>query len=225
MKNLYVSAVVLSLICSAPASAEGKLFATNLDGLIQPDGKGMYDQVLKIMGISYEALPAARAEDEMRASSDCMFPIDRRFLKINADFVQSKPIDTIPLHIYSKDGKTQTLADLKGKKLGLRLGLNYGPRVNELQRSGQKVELAPNLLSALKKLEAGRIDVVIEFKVDMDEMAKKNASFKFVASKEPVDTHADAMTCVNTPGNQKLMEDFNSALDKERNAVNKIIGK
>lgn len=225
MKYLYVSAVALSLLCSTPASAGGKLFATHLDGLIQSDGKGMYDQVLKTMGIAYQALPAARAENEMVESKGCMFPIDRRYLKINADLVQSKPIDTIPLHIYSKDGKIQTLADLKGKSLGLRHGLNYGPRVNELQRGGQKVDTAPNLESALKKLEAGNVDALIEFKVDMDEMAKKNAAFKFAASKEPVDTHADAMTCFNEPENKKLMDDFNKALDKERKAVDKIIGK
>ena len=224
MKN-YLAIALLGIALASPVRAEGEIFATSLDGLIQADGKGMYDQILKLLNFKYQALPAARAEEYMSQSFGCLFPVDRRFMKISADFIQSDPIDVIKINVYSLKGGLETLDDIGGKSVGLRLGLNYGPKINALLKTKAKIQLAPNLESNLRKLKEGRVDLVLEFQLDVEEFQKAHPDYVFKVSKEPVDVHNDSITCYNNPVNQKLIASYDAALKAHRKAVDKIIGK
>lgn len=220
MKRPLAIAFLLAVLW-VPTHAED-INATLLSGLIQTDGKGLYDQVLKLLNFSYEALPPARAELYMTANETCMFPVDRRFMKSKADLIESDPITVVSIFIYSINGGFETAADLKGKNVGLRHGLNYGPKI-ELMQKTLSVDFAPTLESNLKKLQLGRVAAVIEFDLDVREFEKINQDVMLKISKLPLDSHKDAITCFNTPKNRQLIDRFNIALKHHRMEIDQIV--
>lgn len=220
--NVKFAVAAVGLLWAARAAAEGEIYATNLDGLIQADQQGLYDKVLKLLDFEYQALPAARAENYMVRDSACLFPVDRRFLEISAELIQSDPIDVINIKIYSVDGGLETIDDLKGKTVGLRLGLNYGPKINAMQKL-IKTELATSLEQNLKKLKSKRVDAVLEFQLDVEQFVKANPDFVFKASAAPVDVHNDSVTCYDNPVNRRLIDSYNEALRAHRAEVDRLI--
>lgn len=215
-------AAVTALWLGAATQARGEIYATKLDGLCEEDGTGVYDAVFKELGQTYKVLPATRAEKIMKEEKACLFPLDKRFLTSELPLIQSEPIQVVKIIIFAKDKVYTSLAELQGKTVGLRLGLNYGANV-EKGAASFKVDKVNNLDLSIKKLMGGRVDAIVEFEPDVLDYLKKNKVTLAYDANSPVDRHSDAVTCVQTPDNEKLISSFNEKLQSKANQVQKIL--
>jgi ABC-type amino acid transport substrate-binding protein len=161
-------------------------------------------------------LPIARAFSEFDACSDCcLTPAnkDAEFYDYNKPgFLESKPLDVAKVFIFSAPGKPveSDLNALKGKRVGGRVGIVYGKSV---EKAIPEMQRAPELLQNIKKLEAGRLDYIVEFEPDvLSALKTMGISSLPYNAKKPLSAHRDALVCKGNASNQKVIDKLNAAI-------------
>lgn len=223
MKPQYLFfAVLVSVFFQSPVFGGDKIYASSLEGLCQKDGQGKYDLIAKELGITYKVYPAARARQFMLTEKSCLFPVDMQYFDVGVSLIQSQAFVKIPIKIFSLS-KAMMLEELKGKRVGMRLGLLYGKSVDQLKKDWN-VEYVDTLAQNMKKLESGRLDAIVEFELDVDEYFKKNPKIKnWQDNSKPIEILSDALVCVDTEKNRKVIDRFNKTINKNRKKIDLML--
>ena len=223
MRTLIARTVTLaSLLVSFTAVAEVKLGAYVIPGVLEVNKSGDYDKILTKVGeaggvaVNYSVLPAARLEDEFKAGNlDCIFPLDARFWD-GKEKLNSEPVNVAKIYIFSKagDGPYTNLDALKGKTVGVRNGISYGPKTNT---TAVKFDAVSDDDKNVQKLNAGRIAAFLSFVPDMWFWSKeKKMALPNYDPKQPLDTHKDAFLCRDSKSTQDFVKQFNAGVVKLR---------
>lgn len=137
-------------------------------------------------------------------------------------YYSKEPVLNLKTVFFYKKGsgfKYTKMADLKGKKIGITLGYNYGPDFNEAVKNGVfKTDKAPEDATNLKKIFAGRID---GFACNED-VGKKIISkifpgkeSMFETAKVPLNTKGYYLILnKKNPANKELMKKFDEGFKK-----------
>jgi hypothetical protein len=222
MRVSYLGACLLALFSGA-LWAQVNIIGTDIPGLHQKDGKGVYDviinQTLVSKGLgSLKVLPPARAEAEFSSCQNCCFsPANKNpeFYDFGGDVSKSEPMNVAKVYIFSAPGKSAFggYGDLKGKKVGVRRGMIYG---KSYDGANLKASEANTLEQNIKKLETGRIDAMVAYVPDayLAFMGMGKKHFPHMTEK-PAAVHDDALVCRGVPagfvdkfnGNLKMLSD------------------
>ena len=222
LKALAIAAA-FSLLSSASCLAQTKIVATKLDGVVERNHSGVYDQVFGELKFDYEVFSPELALDKFKGNEfDCIFPLDQDFYGDKSNTVQSTPINLAKIFIFTLKGPPITDLDkLKGMRVGMRSGLNYGPK---LSYPRFKVEFANSIYSNVWKLRSDRIDAIVDFNPDMEDYLKK-VSLSLVYDKNaPVIVHKDALLCHDGPKEREFVQRFNKAVKESDAKIKKLLG-
>lgn len=231
MKASYLGACYLALFSSV-LCAEVTIIGTDIPGLHQQDGKGVYDvivnQTLVSKGLgALKVLPPARAEAEFKSCQNCCFsPANKNpeFYDFGGDVSVSEPMNVAKVYIFSAPGKRpfSSYADLKGKKVGVRRGMIYG---NSFDAANLKASEANSLEQNIKKLETGRIDAMVAYVPDAYLALSGMGKGEFPHTKDqPTAIHNDALVCRGVPAG--FLDQFNQNLKalSSSGKLNSILG-
>lgn len=217
MKANYLAAGLLALF-SGVLCAEVVIIGTDIPGLHQKDGKGVYDIIVNDTLVSkglatLKVLPPARAEAEFTSCQNCCFsPANKNpdFYSYGGDVTESLPMNVAKVYIFSAPGKNafSSYSDLKGKKVGVRRGMNYG---NSFGSAKLKASEANSLEQNIKKLETGRIEAMVAYVPDAYLALKDMGKDEFPHKKDkPTAVHNDALVCRGVPAG--FLDKFNTNL-------------
>ncbi len=124
-------------------------------------------------------------------------------------------VDMVFMKKKGSDITYSQLEDLKGKKIGMVRGYAYPDVITNA--SYLKVDMADKLISNVKKLLAGRIDLVIGAKaviIDTTNQELPGQGSELVALDPPVQTNdLHNLFSRNIPNGAQLMADFNKGLE------------
>ncbi|MFY2509168.1 hypothetical protein ACN3E9_12970 [Vibrio pectenicida] len=194
-----------------------EVFTTMVQGLHEKKGGGAYDKMINtVNGTSLTPLPTARAVMVFNGSQGCLSPAnkDPNFYSdyANDAFIESKPMGEARVYIFTSPNKEaiSELSKLQGKKVGARIGFDYGKNV---ESSGVKLIRTKEIQQKINKLLAGRIDAIIDFTPDMliaFEVLKMDP-LPYVTG-APLDIHEDRVLCKNTPDNERFIQQLNNQM-------------
>jgi ABC-type amino acid transport substrate-binding protein len=213
-------------------AAEVKLGVVAIPGVLEADKSGDYDKVLARVGavagkpFKYVVLPPNRIEADLKSGDiDCLLPMDARYWKEKGNYVNSEPLNVAKSYFFSRqgDGPYTSLDQVKGKTIGIRTGLPYGPKLDGYTQLAAVASDDQNV----QKLNSKRIDVFLAYMPDMSIWAKeKKAALPSYKADTPFDTHRDAFLCRNTPEVQEFLKAFNPAVVKLRDSgeLKKLLG-
>ena len=242
MKNLRNRIVVSALAFAAAMtfavsaqSAGGSIAAMEIDGLYQKDGKGLYDQIVAAATKNGgQALPVKvvhpnRAFKEFESGKvACISPANTNpaFYSFKFETVESASMTTAKVYIFTKTGSKPItdLAELKGKKVGIRSGMPYG---NKVEGAGLNLVKAKTDEANVKKLNAGRIDAFLAYTPDMLTLFQ-NMGIEPLSYDEsrPIAVHEDTVLCRKDKGGDQIVANFNAGFKKIESSgeLNKILG-
>ncbi|MCP4264532.1 MAG: amino acid ABC transporter substrate-binding protein [Candidatus Brocadiaceae bacterium] len=229
MKNLLKSLLILAAPIALNASAEMNLVGYDIPTLTQVDGQGAYDKIInQVKSVSgknwnYTVMPPARADNAFSSgSADCIGPLDKDFYT-GGDVIQTDYFNIAKIYIYTAEGSTALTSaeQLKGKNVGARKGMPYGP---DFDSAGLKVSYVSSIDKNLKKLKAGRLDAFVAYVPDAWFVPGVQALSH--DENKPLAVHEDAFTCKNTTAAQAFVKEFNAALAelKSSGKVREILG-
>ena len=206
------------LFCSTQAFAQVKVIGIEIPGLHDKSGNGEYDKIVNKALVSkgkaiLKVLPPARAEAEFKNCNNCCFsPANKNpdFYDFGSDIVQTKPMNTAKVYIFTAPGSTiiSSLDGLKGKKIGTRKGMPYG---NAFNNAGLTVNEVSDIEKNITKLKNGRIDAFVAYVPDayiaFDAMGIP--AFPHAEDK-PIATHPDSLVCRGV--DKEIINTFNAQL-------------
>tara|TARA_R110000868_G_scaffold38661_4_gene135103 strand:+ start:15029 stop:15697 length:669 start_codon:yes stop_codon:yes gene_type:complete len=215
-----VKLFLLLIFYTLCAQAKEPRFVTvHLDGLCQYDKQGVYDKLLKDFDQNYKVMPAKRAQIYIVKNKSCAFPLDSNFFRAKVSLIQSEPVQVVHSVFYSLDKVYKSFKEVKNLRVGIRSELGFSPKVWEGMSRNKEVK-SKKLEQNVKMLLLGRSDVILEFVEDMEiyfeqhpELRKK---LKF-DTKAHIEKFDDAMICIDTPENRKIIDSFNTYLNKSKN--------
>jgi hypothetical protein len=227
-----VVAAVMGVLACAPAQSAPKVVAMAIPGVFETDKSGDYDKVFARMqaggaAVDYAVLAPGRAEAEFRERKfACFVPFDVRFWSGAEKLVNSQPVNVAKIYLFSRpgEGPYTSLDQLKGKRLGARRGLPYGPKLGS---SGLTPELVNEDDQNVQKLAAKRIDAFLAYVPDMWLWAaEKKQPLPNHAKDQPFEVHNDALLCWDTPENRAYLKTFDAMMLKLRASgeLQKILG-
>ncbi len=203
------------VLFSTSFTAKGvEVIAMEIAGVLDVNGTGLYDVMIKQEPTAkLNCLPNKRAFQEFeKCSSCCMAPLNTNpefYEYTPKDYIESKPLGVAKVYIFTKPG-TPAIADLKqlkGKKVGATLGMNYGKTIG---KSGVDLELVSDLKLNIKKLQAGRIDAFIEYIPDAYVAFEKLKLEPFPHVKDkPLVIHNDTVLCKKSADTEKFVGRLN----------------
>tara|TARA_R100000656_G_scaffold122914_1_gene98915 strand:- start:406 stop:1071 length:666 start_codon:yes stop_codon:yes gene_type:complete len=203
-------------------TAQASNFVTvQLDGLCQYDKQGVYDKLLKGFDDSYKVMPAKRAQIYIVKNKSCAFPLDSKFFRAKVDLIQSQSVQVVHTVFYSLKKVYRSFNEVKNLRVGIRSELGFSPKVWKGMSHNTEVK-SKKLEQNVKMLLLGRSDVILEFVEDMEIYFKQYPELK---EKLKYDTSAhienfdDALICIDTPENRKLIKRFNAFLGENKNEV------
>lgn len=210
--------ITLFVALSSTYGSQVKVLSIEIPGLFQKDGMGEYDTVLKKaqqkIDFKQVTVPAARAFLAFKkCTSCCLTPANKNpnFYDFGSQYIETKPIATAKIYIFSKNEKISSLVDLKNLKVGVRRGMPYGKRY---ERAGLNVSLANTIEQNIKKLEKGRIDAFLAYSPDVWAAFKALNVKPFMYDKEhPVAVHPDSIVCKKSDLTKKFVDVFNQSID------------
>jgi ABC-type amino acid transport substrate-binding protein len=228
-----LAAFILMIMASVPAAqAAPKIVALAIPGVFEADKSGDYDKVLAKVAangvtVDYSVIAPGRAEADFKERKfACTMPIDVRFWPGKEKLVNSEPMNVVKIFLFSRtgEGPYTSLDQLKGKLIGARRGIPYGPK---LAASGMTPELVNEDDQNVQKLQAKRIDAFLAYVPDMWFWAKdKKQPLPNHDKDHPVDIHRDALLCHDTPENRAYIKAFDAEVVKLRASgeLQKILG-
>jgi len=171
MKTLLLLSIFFSLWLSSIAQAEDlSVLAPQVSGLVEEDGTGAYQQVLREAAKRANLRFTERFYPYKRAlvlfeehQGTCIYsPVDpfEESLGTNA-ILASTPLGGVRMHVFTRKGEPViTAADqLKGKRVGGMIGLDSFYK--DIIEHGAELDYVPADVQNVKKLQAGRIDAFI----------------------------------------------------------------
>ncbi len=212
--------ITITMLLSTSLWAQVNIIGTDIPGLHQKDGKGVYDMIINQTLLSKDlatlkVLPPARAEAQFESCQNCCFsPANKNpdFYNFGSDVMVSEPMNVAKVYIFSAPGKKAiaSYADLKGKKTGVRRGMNFG---KSFVAANLKASEANSLEQNIKKLENGRIDAMVAYVPDAYLAFSGMGKGEFPHTKtKPVAVHNDALVCRGVSAG--FIEKFNGNLKK-----------
>jgi ABC-type amino acid transport substrate-binding protein len=221
MKSIILFAMGLFAWLPA-ADAEPKLGAYAIPGVFEADKSGTYDKVLAQIAansglqLNYAVLAPGRLEADFKSQNfDCIIPLDARFWG-DGKLANSEPLNIAKIYLFSRtgEGPFTSLEQLKGKRIGARRGMPYGPAFDS---SGVKAELVNEDDQNVQKLMAKRIDAFLAYVPDMWEWSKnKQQPLPNHDKGKPFETHKDAFLCRDSAETRAFLKAFNEAVIKMR---------
>lgn len=192
-----------------------------IPGIIERNKKGHYDKVIQKvfedekLNVVYTVRPTARANAEFEAKKvDCIFPIDKTFYTSNLQLVNSEPINNAKVYIYSREGEGpwHSAEQIKGKRIGFKLGVPLGPK---WESSGLKGVGVVHDEQNVDKLNNHRIDAFLAFVPDMtDLLLEKKIKIPSFDQTHPFDIHHDALLCYDNDKTKLFLQQFNQSILK-----------
>ncbi len=234
-KSLIIAtALACTLFSGSVVAREIQVVALKIDGLLQKDGQGLYDQVFaavnQISGndLTMRVVAPARSFQEFESgAAACILPanVNPDFYDFSFETVQSEPWFVAKVYLFTAAGSepVSDLSALVGKKVGIRSGMPYG---NNVESAGLNLVNARTIEANIKKLAAGRIDAFLAYYPDV------YAVFETVGMEplphvvyEPIAVHEDALLCRKDMGGEAIVAKFNAALKKleENGALARIL--
>lgn len=198
---------------------EIKLMAYDIPAILQADKHGEYDliieQVNKLQGQKwrYTIAPPARV-DKMFENKliDCILPYDKAFY-FDKTAINSAPLNIAKARIYSLSNEAMSLSSLKGKIIGARTGMLYGPEFDALNLN---VSYVGSIEQNIEKLLSQRIEAFVAWSPDI-EAALLKKGLTLIRS-EPFVIHHEAFLCHDTPISRTFIATFNNGLEKIKSA-------
>lgn len=222
--NRFVAISASALAAFSLTASASTVYSTYLDGLVQQDGKGLYDEVLRVADVPHKALPAARASKTAIDSKGCLFPLDPRFADSSVRMVGSRELARVKIVLVrTSDGASKVDA---GARVGVRRGLNLGPKVAQTL-NGTTMDYADTLAQNVTKLLAGKTDAIVEFELDLMAFLKAHPQLESKLSWDSaraLDEHYDAVSCVDTPENRALLKVIDDKLSTAKARIEVILG-
>jgi len=194
------------------------IYALEITGLYQADGRGAYDQILVQAAPDTQIIrtSAAQAFSHFEKCTDCcLSPANTQpeFYPYQQGFIQTNPINLADIYIWSPPGMPviDNIDALIGKRVGARIGFPYGKTIE------QKLNLqrVANIETNIYLLESGRLDAMIEYVPDayviFDNLGKTPFPHHQGA---PILSHQDAILCHDTPQGRDFVAAFNKGLTR-----------
>lgn len=226
--------LTLGLLAGAACvQAAPKLGAYAIEGVFEPAKTGVYDKVLTQLSkqsglaLDYAVLAPGRAEEDFKQHKlDCVIPLDSRYWSGAGNFINTQPLNVAKIYLFSRptEGPYTSLEQLKGKRIGARRGMPYGPKYAS---SGVESELVNEDDQNVQKLNAKRIDAFLAYVPDMWQWASdKKQPLPHYDQAHPFDTHADAFLCHDTADTRAFLKVFDAAVVKMRASgeLQKLLG-
>ncbi len=237
MKNrlliLGISSVLGSMILTSSfvAAKAYKLGTFPIPLMVESKDKGIFidltKEVAKRAGIELEIIvePAKRITNGFEKNEvDILYP--------GLDVTMPIPVEkTSPVYMktdyvfYKSDTPYRTLADLKGKKVGITNGYPYVKEVTE--NKSFIIEAANDDVTNMKKLEAGRVDAfIVEERSGVKALEESKAQGVVYDKGQALSNQEVFYAFQKTPEGKDLADKFSKALDdmKKDGTFAKILG-
>lgn len=195
------------------------IYAIEIEGLHQKDGKGEYDVIIKNALVNekrakLKVMPPARVEKTFETCSNCCWsPANKNpeFYQFDDSVVVSKPMGIAKIHLFTKPGSEvlNSWDQLADKKVGFRHGMPYGKTFDagKFKKNGVK-----SIEKNIALLEAGRIDAFVAYVPDAYVVFEALGKLPFPHDEDhPLVEHPDALACRGVDA--KTIEDFNKMLN------------
>jgi len=199
-------------------AAEVRVSASQLTGLFERDGSGLYDKVFAAIGAvngetyNLKILPPLRAENAFRDGDfPCATPFNKNKIFYDWSFsvVEGAIFTEAKIYIFTAPGTTaiHDLSTLVGKKIGITQGVPLGSKVYS---AGLNLKKSPSIKANIKKLQKGRLDAFLAYWPDVytafDEL--NISPFPHVID-TPVSIHNDTLLCRADQNGEAIITKFN----------------
>ncbi len=217
-RHFLLSLFCILVLCPQVAYTETTIYGIEIPGLHEKNKSGEYDKIidktlLKSGLANLKILSPAKAEKNFSNCKDCCFSpanMNEEFYDFGKDVIKTKPMGIAKIYIFTGNGQKviNNLSDLKGKKIGARLGMPYG---KTFDNAGLKVEMVNTIDLNIKKLAKGRIDAFIAYVPDAYDAFKKLGIPPYPHDKDnPIAVHEDCLVCRDVPA--EVINTFNKGL-------------
>jgi ABC-type amino acid transport substrate-binding protein len=219
---------------TSAANAEVRLGVYAIPGLFTADKSGDYDKILSRafaianLDVSYIRAEPEQIEADFKSNKlDCVIPLDERFWSESGKFFNSAPLNTAKIYIFSgkDDGPYTSFEQLKGKKVGARQGMPYGPKFDAAKLNAVLVNDDDE---NAKKLAAGSIDAFVAYVPDMWVWSvTRRSTLPNHDRAKPADVHRDAFLCRDTQAARDFVKAFDNAVKtmKSSEELQKLLGR
>lgn len=213
--NLFLTSlltITTTFFCSCYASAQTVIAAISIDGLHQKNGNGDYDKIVQGAGKLRVLTPTAAEKLFIKGDAECLSPANANSNFYTYDFpvITSKAMFQAKIYAYTQVGAPviSSLAELSGKKIGIRSGMPYG---NEIDNSGLTFVKARDIETNIKRLKQGQIDVFIAYWPDSDSAFDNAGIAPLTHVKDtPLAVHDDQVVCRDTAAGQAVIQVVNA---------------
>lgn len=204
------------LLAITPLNSYGvELIKLAILGLHQGDGKGDYDKIVdQVADFKSKTWEPGRAFERFQTCKDCCIsPANKitEFYDFGDNYIESKPMFTAKIYIFSPPGKEiiTDLNKLKGKKVGVRQSMPYGKSIE----STLQLTKARTIVSNIKKLEKGGLDYMIAYVPDAYTAFEKAKTKPFPHAKDkPLLEHPDRVVCKKSPATTAAISQLNGKI-------------
>ncbi|MBE7637131.1 transporter substrate-binding domain-containing protein [Sneathiella sp. P13V-1] len=198
-----------------------KLYAPNIDGLVNANGIGSYvdmlRETLKREHVEINVLPYSRALKLMISSKEpaCFFPgtfeLAESLNLPTTDLIQSIPFNTVygKIAYLEKNNAFGSLQDLKGKSIVVRQGF---PIPLEVQDLGVKFIAVKKLEDVYQMLKLGRAPYAYIHQPDMNIFYMSSGKQKLYEHQLKLETAGERFLC--NAGAKKFVNYLNTEIEK-----------
>ncbi|MEH6346090.1 MAG: transporter substrate-binding domain-containing protein [Bermanella sp.] len=215
MKAIILFSLMLFPLLSL---SQPTIYALKLDGLHQKDNQGAYDLIIKEAMASKKSytvevqVPAYAEKLFKKCTNCCISPANKspEFYDYGDQAVETSAMNVAKIYIYTAQGSAtiNNLADLKGKKVGVRHGLPYG---KSYDNAGLNSKAVDKIEKNIKKIDHGSIDAFIAYVPDANIIFKSLGLKPYPHDKaNPMAVHPDAMVCKNV--DPQFIKTFNDGI-------------
>lgn len=224
MKMLINVLFFLSFYGFSNISLATDIYMTDIEGLHQKDGQGVYDLILK------EALTKVTAPVSLHigdpeetfktfesCTNCCYSPANNspQFYDWEGKVIELAAMNYAKVYIFSQPGKPafSSFEQLKGKRVGARTGMDYG---KDVAAAGIPFITSDSIVENITKLDSGELDAFIAYVPDAY-LAFKSLNVEPYphAERKPMAIHIDRVICRGAP------PEFTDALNNSMKALRK----
>jgi hypothetical protein len=216
-QKLKFKGCIALIVClsSEPTLSETTIYALEIPGLHQPDGKGTYDQMIRTSLVekglaTLKLLPPARAESLFSNCTNCCLSPGNdnpEFYDWGQDIQVTEPMAVAKVIIFSPPNMPviSELTSLEGSLIGIRSGMPYGKSfdlANLITQSTLTIE------SNIQRLNNHRIDYMVAYIPDAYDAFQSLGQEPLPHDPEsPLAVHNDALVCRGV--NESTLKVFN----------------
>ena len=231
----WITPVLITLIPIA-STAETQISVYHLQGLHTEQHNGAYDKIIltikqRGVDLSLRFAPIVRAKHLFQNNQiNCLCPADAADWFYPFPTVQTLPLNYAKAFIFTReeDPVISTPEQLKGLKIGVRTGMNFGDRFDGYKHTIKlDIEEVRDIELNYKKLLAGRIDAFMAYTPDIwNLLGQKDLSKLSYDKNNPFYVHPESIVCHDTPENRVFIKQFNHELSqlKQQGTLKELLG-